>query len=169
MIEAHPDSVLGMRERLRGRLEPLLDDGDRLQVVVPAATTRRGAAVDLRQPTPASVKTRRCLLVATEYAWISVEIRPAAREPLLLATGHGNRDIEVAADGLSPVRGLDREYFVDVEWAAHVRAADEALAALQAKRPWSLAECGDWVRAAPPGEPFGFARRLRIGSRKQPF
>lgn len=169
MLTPAPDSVLGLLDRFADQLTPLLDEGDRIQVLVPAATVRSGALLDLRNRTPAAVKSRHCLLVATEYAWIATEIRMTARDPLFLATGHGRRDLTVVADGATPVRGLDRDYFVEPAWAPHVKAAGQARSAREAGRTWSPAELGEWAARAPRRDGVGvLARRLRIGGRRVP-
>ena len=166
MATPDPESVLGLLDRFESAVAPLLDDGDRVQVLVPATTVRPGSLLDIRNRTPATVKSRRCLLVATEYAWIATEIRMTARDPLFLATGHGRRDLDIVADGQTPVRGLDRDYFVEPDWAPHVRAAGEARTARRAGQPWSPADLGEWASAGPHREQFGnVARRLRIGGR----
>lgn len=144
--QAPPSSVLGVRERWRPAVEPFLEPGERLQVIVPARGGLARSTLGMIQTLlPFTRQGQYCLLVATDRAWLPL-IRPKRTDDPMTPQPRCARSVRLSLSAIHRIDGLDQPYAIDPMWADHVRAANEALEATQAGRAWDLAECGEWVR-----------------------
>ena len=144
-------SVQGVLERRGPEFASLLEPGETLQVIVPA---RSGAG----RLTESAISTltggigpgvgEHFMLLTTDRAWIPVRIAMSGKQqhtPL----AREDRGIRPDVSSVRRFEGFAQPYSIDPMWTDHVRAANAALDALQAGRPFELAALGDWVRADP--------------------
>ena len=144
-------SALGAVERRGPEFASLLEPGETLQVIVPA---RSGAA----RLTEAAVSTvaggfgpslgDHYMLLATDRAWVPVRLAMSSKEQHT-AVARENRAIRPEVSSVRRFEGFAQPYTIDPMWPDHVRAANAALDALQAGRPFDLAALGDWGREDP--------------------
>jgi hypothetical protein len=128
-------------EEMRPRVEPFLGDGEQLQVVLRASDRigkgLKGAAATVW---PFFREGDRFLLVASDYRWQVLESTKERFRGRLHLRAQCDRAIVVATSWTERFEGFDRPYAIDPVYEPWVRAANDALAAREAGREWSLAE-----------------------------
>jgi hypothetical protein len=140
--------VLRSREDLRPRVSPYLDEGESLDVVIPASS-RPGRAVRAAAAAvwPFFHEKDRYLLVATDRRWLVLE---SSREQLrgdLSQRAVLDRDIEVSTSWVTRFDGFDQPYAIDPVHELWAAAANDALHTRSAGRPWDLASAADSLTA----------------------
>ena len=140
--------VLRAREDLRPRVAPFLDDGEDLDVAIPASS-RPGRAVRAAAASvwPYFRERDRYLLVATDRRWLVLE---SSREQLrgdLHVCASLPRDIEVDTSWFTRFDGFDQPYAIDPAYRLWAVAANDALETRAAGQPWDLASGADDITA----------------------
>jgi hypothetical protein len=131
--------VLRAREEVRPRVAPFLDNGESLDVVIPASS-RPGRAVRAAAAAvwPFFHEKDRYLLVATDRRWLVLE---SSREQLkgdLSQRAVLDRDIEVTTSWTTRFDGFDQPYAIDPVHELWAAAANDALRTRASGRPWTL-------------------------------
>lgn len=140
--------VLRAREEIRPRVAPFLDDGESLDVVIPASS-RPGRAV---RAVAAGVwpffhEKDRYLLVATDRRWLVLESSKEQLRGDLRVRASLPREIEVDTSWFTRFDGFDRPYAIDPAYQLWAIAANDALATRASGRPWDLESAADRLTA----------------------
>jgi hypothetical protein len=126
-------------EELRPRVEPFLAPGERLQVVLRASPRPpMGAKAAAATVWPFFRDKDRILLVATDRRWIVLESAKERFRGDLTQRAELDRAIRVRTSWTSRFDGFDRPYGIDPAYELWAVAANDALDALEAGRPWDL-------------------------------
>jgi hypothetical protein len=141
--------VLRSREELRPRVAPFLDPGESLDVVIPASS-RPGRAVRAAAATvwPFFHEKDRYLLVATDRRWLVLESSGEQHRGDLHQRAVLDRGIEVSTSWVTRFDGFDQPSAIDPVHQLWAAAANDALHARAAGRPWDLASAADTLTAA---------------------
>jgi hypothetical protein len=135
-------------EDLRPRVEPFLAPGERLQVVIRASPRPpMGVKVAVASVWPFFRDEDRVLLVATDERWLVLESAKARYAGTLTERATCNRAIRVETSWTARFDGFDRPYAIDPVHELWARAANDALDAMQAGRPWDLADAASLTAA----------------------
>ncbi len=158
--------VVGSREELRPRVTPFLEQGESLDVVIPASS-RPGRAVKAAVAAvwPFFREHDRYLLVATDRRWLVLESAEEKYAGDLRRRATFGRGIEVRTSWLARFDEFDRPYAIDPIHQLWAVAANDALATRAEGEPWDLATAADRITAAdadPTTERFG-ALVMRAG------
>jgi hypothetical protein len=140
--------VMRAREEIRPRIEPFLEAGESLDVVIPASS-RPGRAVKTVAAAvwPFFHEHDRYLLVATDRRWLVLESAKEKHAGDLHQRASVGRDIELETSWFTRFDGFDQPYAIDPIYQLWVVAANDALAARKAGRPWDLASAADGITA----------------------
>jgi hypothetical protein len=143
------EDVLRDRDELRPRIDPLLEDGEHLQVVL-RASSRPAKAVKLvtLQAWPFFREADRFLLAATDRRWLVLESARERHTGHLTARASLARDIRVDTSWFTRFDGFDQPYAIDPIYELWAAAANDALDARRTGRPWDLAELAPRLTAA---------------------
>lgn len=146
--------VLRSREEARPRVTPFLDEGETLDVVIPASS-RPGRAVRAAAAAvwPFFHEKDRFLLVATDRRWLVLE---SSREQLrgdLSQRAALDRDIEVSTSWVTRFDGFDQPYAIDPIHELWAATANDALRTRAAGRPWDLESAADSLTADDDDDP----------------
>lgn len=141
--------VLRAREELRPRVAPFLDEGESLDVVIPASS-RPGRAVKAAAAAvwPFFREKDRYLLVATDRRWLVLESSAEKYAGSLHQRAVLGRDITVDTSWVTRFDGFDQPYAIDPVHRLWAAAANDALTTRAAGRPWDLATAADHLTAA---------------------
>ena len=141
--------VLRDREEFRPRIEPLLDPGESLDVVI-RASSRPAKAVKLIAMTawPFFHEKDKFLLVATDRRWLVVESAQEKFEGDLHVRGLFDRTIRLETSWLTRFDGFDQPYAVDPIYELWAVAANDALDTRAAGQPWDLQVAAAGLTAA---------------------
>jgi hypothetical protein len=129
-------------EEMRPRVEPepFLGDGEQLQVVLRASErVGKGPKVAAAAVWPFRRESGRYLLVASDYRWQVLESSRERFRGRLQVRAQCDRAIVVATSWIERFEGFDRPYAIDPIYELWARAANDALAARESGRGWSLA------------------------------
>jgi hypothetical protein len=126
-------------EELRPRVEPFLGPDEQLQVVLRASPRPpMGAKVAAATVWPFFREEDRILLVATDRRWLVLESAKERFRGELTQRAELARAIRVGTSWTSRFAGFDRPYGIDPVWELWAVAANDALDAREAGRPWDL-------------------------------
>jgi hypothetical protein len=141
--------VLRAREEQRPRVAPFLDEGESLDVVIPASS-RPGRAVKAAAAAvwPFFREKDRYLLVATDRRWLVLESARERYAGSLRRRAVVGRDLVVETSWVTRFDGFDQPYAIDPVHRLWAAAANDALASRAAGRPWDLATAADQLTAA---------------------
>jgi hypothetical protein len=141
--------VLRAREEIRPRVEPFLEAGESLDVVIPASS-RPGRAVKTVAAAvwPFFHEHDRYLLVATDCRWLVLESAKEKHAGDLHQRASLGRDIELETSWFTRFDGFDQPYAIDPIYQLWAVAANDAHAARKAGGKWDLASAADGITAA---------------------
>jgi hypothetical protein len=141
--------VLRAREEIRPRIEPFLEAGESLDVVIPASS-RPGRAVKTVAAAvwPFFREHDRYLLVATDRRWLVLESAKERQTGDLHQRAALDRDIELETSWFTRFDGFDQPYAIDPIHRLWAVAANDARTTRAAGRPWDLASAADGITAA---------------------
>lgn len=126
-------------EELRPRVEPFLAPGEQLQVVLRASPRPpMGAKAAAATVWPFFRDKDRILLVASDHRWLVLESAKERFRGKLTQRAELDRAIRVETSWTSRFDGFDRPYGIDPVWELWAVAANDALDAREADRPWDL-------------------------------
>jgi hypothetical protein len=135
-------------EELRPRIEPFLEPGERLQVVLRASPRApMGVKVAVASVWPFFRDEDRVLLVATDRRWLVLESAKARYAGELSERATLDRAIRVETSWATHFDGFDRPYAIDPIYELWAQAANDALDAMQAGRPWGLGDAASLTAA----------------------
>ncbi len=141
--------VLRDREEVRPRVEPLLDAGEHLDVVIPASS-RPAKAVKLvaMEVWPFFHEKDRFLLVATDRRWLVLESEKEQQRGALSVRATADRSLRVQTSWFTRFDGFDQPYAIDPVYELWAVAANRAADAREEGRSWDLATEADALTAA---------------------
>jgi hypothetical protein len=152
-------------EELRPRLEPFLDPGERLQVVLRASPRPpMGVKVAVATVWPFFRDEDRILLVATDRRWLVLESAKARYAGELTERASLDRAIRVETSWTTRFEGFDRPYGIDPIHELWARAANDALDAMEAGRDWDVGDAASLTAADNDGTAEGLAKvAMKVG------
>jgi hypothetical protein len=134
---------------LRPRVQPLLEQGEQLDVVI-RASSRPAKAVKLvaMEAWPFFHEKDKFLLVATDRRWVVLESEKEGFEGSLHVRGVFDRAIRVETSWLTRFDGFDQPYAVDPVYELWAVAANDAAETRAGGRSWDLASAAPHLTAA---------------------
>ncbi|MCW2791316.1 MAG: hypothetical protein JWO76_414 [Nocardioides sp.] len=135
------DDVVRDTADLAPRVQPFLEPGEQFQVGV-RASSRPAQAVQLAiaEAWPFLAAKDKFLLVATDRRWLVLESKKEQLRGDLTERGSFDRHLRIEPSWFTRFEGFDRPYSVSPFGQLWAVAANDALDALEAGRPWSLEE-----------------------------
>jgi hypothetical protein len=136
------EDVLRDMDEVRPHVTPFLEPGEELQVVLRVSSRpAMGVKLLIMEVWPFFRDRAKFLLVATDQRWLVLESAREHHKGKLRVRGSFDRDIRIETSWFTRFEAFDQPYTIDPIYELWAKAANDALDARKAGRPWALTEC----------------------------